>query len=396
MLTLNLRCSKDIHGDGGNCCKCNPCELELDEEKFKYSPRFIHYHEFQHFQFYLEAYKYSHGFFGDYSKKSIEYYCSANRFKPDKTNKSLPTFTCEDNEVKIQAIEIPKSKKFDKLRVGVASIRVDSKNIEHSYLKSPILSRSRFNSLVRLINYIEMTNCDLIVLPEVSVPFAWIGILTQFAQRQQKCLVFGLEHIINRNNIALNLLATIIPYRVNNLNYSYLKLRLKNHYSPDEIRLLKGYRYSVPSNVDMTYDIFKWNGVRFACFNCFELADISHRALFRNRVDFLTASEYNRDTNYFSNIVESVTRDVHCYFIQSNSSDFGDSRITKPSQTYDKDIVKLKGGINDQVVVGEIDILKLRKFQYKEFELQKDDKSFKPTPPNFDKNEIEKILSDFS
>ena len=35
-------------------------------------------------------------------------------------------------------------------------------------------------------------------------------------------------------------------------------------------------------------------------------------------------------------------------------------------------------------MVATIDIEKLRNFQLKEYELQKDDKSFKPTPPEFD------------
>ena len=36
------------------------------------------------------------------------------------------------------------------------------------------------------------------------------------------------------------------------------------------------------------------------------------------------------------------------------------------------------------MLVATIDIKKLRDFQFKEYELQKDDKSFKPTPPEFD------------
>lgn len=395
LMTLNLRCSKDKTNI--SCCtNCEFCELDLDVDKFKFSPRFIHYHEIQHYLFFLEAYKYKDGYFGDYVEKSNELYEMLNNYcinsKGEKSLNLSATFLDHMN-LRINHINIPGVKLQTKLKVGVASIKVDSKNIQRSYLKTPNLSRDRFNSLVRLINYIELTNSDIIVLPEVSVPFAWIGLLTQFARKQQKCIIFGLEHIINRNNVALNLLATVLPYKVNGLNYSFLKLRLKNHYSPDEVRLLKGYRYNIPTHIDMSYDLFQWNSCRFACFNCFELADIQHRSYFRSKVDFLTASEYNQDTNYFSSIVESVSRDVHCYFIQSNSSDFGDSRITKPSQSYDKDIVKLKGGINDQIVVGEIDIQKLREFQYMEYELQKDDKSFKPTPPNFDKSEIEKVLS---
>ena len=395
LMTLNLRCSKDKINTS-SCNKCKSCELDLNLDKFKYAPRFIHYHEVQHYLFFLEAYKYNDGYFGSYVETANELYESLNNYcisVKDENSLDLRPKFLEHMNLRVNQINIPGTNHRNKMKVGVASIKVDSSNIERSYLKTPNLSRDRFNSLVKLINYIELTNSDVIVLPEVSVPFAWIGILTQFARRQQKCIIFGLEHIINRNNVALNLLATVLPYQVNGLNYSFLKLRLKNHYSPDEERLLKGYRYKIPVLMDMSYDIFHWNGCRFACFNCFELADIQHRSYFRSKVDFLTASEYNRDTNYFSSIVDSVSRDVHCYFIQSNSSDFGDSRITKPAKSYDKDIVKLKGGINDQIVVGEIDIQKLREFQYKEYELQKDDKSFKPTPPNFDKIEIEKALS---
>jgi hypothetical protein len=74
----------------------------------------------------------------------------------------------------------------------------------------------------------------------------------------------------------------------------------------------------------------------------------------------LIASEYNRDTNYFSNIVESISRDLHVYFAQVNTSQFGDSRITQPSRTEIKDILKLKGGENDTILVGKIDLGKLR------------------------------------
>lgn len=88
--------------------------------------------------------------------------------------------------------------------------------------------------------------------------------------------------------------------------------------------------------------------------------------------------------NYYSNILESLSRDIHCYCVQVNSSDYGDSRITKPSKTEEKDIMRTKGGINSTILVDEIDIGKMRDFQLKEYELQANDRSFKPTPPGFD------------
>lgn len=40
-------------------------------------------------------------------------------------------------------------------------------------------------------------------------------------------------------------------------------------------------------------------------------------------------------------------------------------------------------------MVDEIDVCRLRKFQYKEFELQKEEGSFKPTLSNFDPEIVE-------
>lgn len=132
---------------------------------------------------------------------------------------------------------------------------------------------------------------------------------------------------------------------------------------------------------------------------CFELASIKDRALFSSYADVVVAVEWNKDINYYSNILESLSRDLHCYCVQVNSSDYGDSRITMPSKTELKDIIKTKGGNNATVLVGTIDIEKLRNFQFKEYNLQKMDKEFKPTPPLFDKEivkrKIQGKLADF-
>ena len=46
-------------------------------------------------------------------------------------------------------------------------------------------------------------------------------------------------------------------------------------------------------------------------------------------------------------------------------------------------------------MVGTIDIAALRDFQIKEYELQRDDHRFKPTPPQFNKDiALRKILGD--
>ena len=89
------------------------------------------------------------------------------------------------------------------------------------------------------------------------------------------------------------------------------------------------------------------------------------------------AIEWNRDVNYYSNILESLSRDIHCYCIQVNSSEYGDSRITQPSKTEEKDIIRTKGGKNSTILIDEIDIERLREFQFKEYSLQKKYKDLK-------------------
>src|SRR5690606_34182137 len=116
--------------------------------------------------------------------------------------------------------------------------------------------------------------------------------------------------------------------------------------------------------------LFKWNNILFSVFNCFELADISKRAKLRGKVDFVVTVEYNRDTNYFSNITDSIARDIHAYIIQVNTSEYGDSRITQPSNTYSKDILKIKGGENVSLITSRIDIKELRDFQQLNYTLQ--------------------------
>lgn len=73
--------------------------------------------------------------------------------------------------------------------------------------------------------------------------------------------------------------------------------------------------------------------------------------------------QLNRDTNYFSSIVTSASRDLHCFIVQTNTSIYGDSRITGPFRTELKNILQIKGGINDVVIIGEVDVQKLQEKQ---------------------------------
>ena len=149
--------------------------------------------------------------------------------------------------------------------------------------------------------------------------------------------------------------------------------------------MIQSYRCVTRENTENTYELYCWDDFWFPVYCCYELASIHDRALFQSYADAIIAVEWNKDTKYYSNIVESLSRDLHCYCIQVNTAKYGDSRITQPAKTEEKDLVKVKGGVNPTVLIDSIDIKGLREFQIKGNQLQAKAKSmFKQTPPDFD------------
>ena len=101
----------------------------------------------------------------------------------------------------------------------------------------------------------------------------------------------------------------------------------------------------------------------FTPYSCFEIASIEDRALFKSEIDVIIIVEWNKDIEYFSTIIELLSRDLHCFCIQVNSSDYGDNRIVQPTSNFQKDIIRSKGGTNDYLIVDKINVEKLRNFQ---------------------------------
>ena len=93
---------------------------------------------------------------------------------------------------------------------------------------------------------------------------------------------------------------------------------------------------------------------------CYEFTDISSRAAMKSKIELLFVPQLNKDTNYFSAIVESTARDLHCFVIQANTSQYGDSRITAPYKSESKNILQIKGGETDVVMIATLNVDELK------------------------------------
>lgn len=301
--------------------------------------------------------------------------------------------------------------RYDLLKVGVSSISISDKDILEQLGNEKKLSLDKKEKIVYILNQAKINKVKFLVFSELSIPIELLKLLSEFSRVNDIVITGGLEYILcnflryndSVKRFAYNCLFTILPFYhrswKNNTSYktSFIKLRLKNDYSPGEINTLLGRRFSVPkvSLFEKKYDLFSWNGIFFTNFNCFELADIEARGLFKNYVDIISASVYNKDLTYFKNIVDSTSRDLHTYVIQSNSSKYGDSLIIRPTK---KDLALLGvvgGGSNPILLVNDIDIRKLREFQlYELIEQEKRKEDFKFTPPGINPDIVRLRIQD--
>lgn len=277
-------------------------------------------------------------------------------------------------------------------RIGIANLKVSDKQVECSMLKNSVLSAERRKTLFNIINEAAKEKCDMLVLPELSVPHQWLDLLVSQSKRHNMAIIAGLEYYHGKDDYVYNSVATILPFRMKHTATVAVNLRIKNHYSPLEKKMLEGYRYKIPTFKQSLYCLFHWRKIYFSVYNCFELANINDRSLFKSKVDLLVATELNRDVNYYADIAGSWVRDIHCYFVQVNTSNYGDSCIMRPTKTETNKMVTVKGGQNSTILVDDMAIDKLRSFQFKEHNTQMDDKSYKLTPPDFSRENVKRRI----
>jgi len=283
------------------------------------------------------------------------------------------------------------------LKVAIANVRINPSNFEKIVKDIPNRAYSRYKDLSRIVNMAIDEHADMLIMPEAYVPFEWLNVLARTCAKNNMAIVTGVEHIkLKKRNKGkeetnvYNYTATILPYIENTHRSAYIFFHLKKHYAPSEIEKIEGYR--MKPICGSNYELYRWNDCYFPVYCCYELTSISDRSIFQAYADMIIAVEWNRDVKYYSNILESLSRDIHCYCIQVNSSEYGDSRIMKPSRSEEKDIIRTKGGINSSILVDNINISDLRDFQLKEYSLQQKDNRFKSTPPNFDKDIVIKKI----
>lgn len=392
-LTLNCTSFTDVIDYLKDICFAKTLPLNNIEE-YRYYPYLITMYDLS------IAYQYCCMISGTYSGNHNEVIPTLNKIYIKKnylcekaTHFQLPidaTLFEEKNHV----IKVGNGNK-NKLRIAVSSIKLDEANFSDIVKGNPNRKYNRYQQISSLINTSIQQKADLLVMPEACVPIEWLATIARTCAKNNMAVITGVEHVLINKRI-YNLTAIILPFTNDDFHCAHIVFHHKNHFAPDELRQIEGYGFEAMDTKglhrDVQYELFDWNNFWFPVYCCYELASISDRSIFQSYADAVFAVEWNHDVNYYSNILESLSRDLHCYCIQVNSCDYGDSRVTMPAKTETKDILRTKGGEEPTVLVGSIDIASLRDFQIKKNELQRDDRRFKPTPPQFNREIVLKKI----
>lgn len=313
--------------------------------------------------------------------------------KENELKRKYGYFICVGNKQKPDAA---------KIRVAIANAKVYEKDFINFLSQKPNRTFHRYSEIQKILRVAIEEKADMVVLPECYIPYEWIYRLVNWSANNQIAIITGIEHFAtfgktskdissHDNCVVHNMTATILPYKLDDYKYSHLVFQHKKFPSPFELKTLNNYGYSFYEPEFSDEDkkriwqnstfLFWWHNIWFPVYNCFEMASIKLRQQHSDYLDMVVAVECNKDIPYYSDIIGSLARDLHCCCIQVNSSNYGDSRIIEPTKRASMNIIQTKGGDNFTALVSAVDIEALRSFQLQKY--YQYGKKFKPTPPGF-------------
>lgn len=223
-------------------------------------------------------------------------------------------------------------------------------------LKDEIPKNYDLNTIIELIDKAARDQASFLVLPEFAIDEDWIDRIIKTARKYHMSVISGITHqMMADGNHVINL--TLIYESVSGMVFQ----KPKNYMPPFELKFIKNLGKTPYIPHTPYYINVKYGNLSYVTMTCYEVTNIHDRCAMANKINCLYMPVYNKDTNYFSAIINSFSRDISCFIAQSNSNNLGDTCIRQPTSSICADIIKAKGGVNNYIIVGEINTSKLIK-----------------------------------
>lgn len=283
-------------------------------------------------------------------------------------------------------LQIPDGQPQRRYGIAVSSWKTEMASWTASVMRMLDPDAERYARLCRLLDGViaQPQRSRYLVLPELALPAHWFIRIARKLQGRGISLITGIEYLHASKARVRNQVWAALSH--DGLGFPSLMIYRQDKQRPalheeQELQRLAGLILR-PDKAWKTPPILQHGDLRFALLICSELTNISHRAALRGTVDALFVPEWNQDTETFNALVESAALDMHAYIVQCNDRQYGDSRIRAPfKESWQRDLLRVKGGIADYCVIGEIDVQALRQFQSSH---RSPAQPFKPVPDGFE------------
>jgi hypothetical protein len=283
------------------------------------------------------------------------------------------------------------------VRLGLTSFEVTDESWEKGATGAPDLSLKRYRQLASIVNVAIGTTPkpDYLLLPELSVPEPWINTIAGRLRANGISLIAGLDYTIHPGKEVDS--SAVLVLTDDRLGYSSsIQVRQRKCLPApgEEEQLYVSHGLTWASGTDFK-QVYQHNGLYFGILVCSELQNIGYRADFQGQVDCLITLSWNKDLESFSALVDAAALDVHAYIALVNNRRYGDSRLRRPAKkSFDRDVCRVRGGLNDQLVVVEIEPTKLRRQQSRVKRWSRPADAYKPAPEGFGISPARKCIPD--
>lgn len=284
-----------------------------------------------------------------------------------------------------RVLQIPDGASSRKYTIAVSSWQTQVESWTASVMRMPDPDGERYTRLCRLLDGViaQPRDSRYLILPELALPAHWFIRIARKLQGRGISLITGIEYLHASKGRVRNQVWAALSH--DGLGFPSLMIYRQDKQRPalheeQELQRLAGLEMK-PDKAWVKPPVIQHGDFRFALLICSELTNISYRADLRGKVDALFVPEWNPDTETFNALVESAALDMHAYIIQCNDRQYGDSRIRAPfKDSWMRDVLRVKGGVTDYCVIGEIDVHTLRQYQSSH---RSPGSPFKPVPDGF-------------
>lgn len=256
-----------------------------------------------------------------------------------------------------------KFRRKTEIKVGLLLNRISDNEIIETILDNDKHSNQRtFENLKYAFREASKNKVDYLIAHECYLPASWVDLAAYFCQKYKISFICGLQYENFKNTCKNNI--CVLQYVESSPYYNVIPIiREKNNYSPHEDINFVLNKKDVRKSDDKINYVIHTDYINYTTFLCYELTDITQRAKFKDKVSCVFVPVMNRDTEYFEHIINSYSRDIFSYIIQSNSTIYKGSAIYAPFNTNNKIIASGNGGENNRLIVDRIQIKALSKYK---------------------------------